>query len=269
MIQGLCGLVLGPDKAYLIHHRLAPLVQKHGLKSFEDLCAALRQGNTAVLREAIVDAITTRETSFFRDRHVFETFRRHILPEIVERKRAGAGSTAKIRIWTVGVSTGQEAYSIAMVLHEYATNISLSAPRCDFSVLASDISARALDVAQRAEYGLAEIRRGLSAGEIDRYFERHGPRWRVRDLIRRLVEFCPINLIHPFQSLGTFDAIFCRNVLIYFDESTRRNICRQFEAMLPHAGWLVLGTAENLYGISEAFSSVRQGESLIYRKASV
>jgi chemotaxis protein methyltransferase CheR len=269
LIHGFCGLVLGPGKNYLIHHRLEPLVRQQGMQSFEELCAVLRQGSTAVLRDAIVEAITTRETSFFRDRYVFETFRRHVLPEIIERRQASPGSLAKIRLWSAGVSTGQEAYSIAMMLHQHVMDAPPGATRPDFSILASDISSAALDIAQRAEYGFSEVRRGLTSNEIERYFEKHGPRWRVREPIRNLVQFRPINLIHPFQCLGYFDAIFCRNVLIYFDEPTRRVICRQFEAMVPDGGWLVLGTAENLYGISEVFVSVRQGESLIYRKTPV
>jgi chemotaxis protein methyltransferase CheR len=186
------------------------------------------------------------------------------LPEILGRKPGERGHAPTVRLWSAGVSTGQEAFSLAMLLHEHAA--SLGAARTTWSVVASDISASALEIAQRAEYRTAELRRGLTPEEVSRHFEPQGAHWRVRQPIRQRVEFRRANLMQPFQGLGTFDAIFCRNVLIYFDELARRAICRQFEAMLPPGGWLVLGTAENLYGISDAFVSVRCGEALLYRK---
>ncbi|MCU0961130.1 MAG: protein-glutamate O-methyltransferase CheR [Pirellulaceae bacterium] len=264
LIHGLCGLVLGPDKAYLIHHRLEPLMRQQGIPSFEDLCVRLRQLDSSQLRDALVEAITTRETSFFRDRHVFDGFRRHALPQILNGGAGERGNAPPLRLWSAGVSTGQEAFSLAILLYEHAASI--SAARTTWSVVASDISASALELAQRAEYRLAELRRGLTPEEVSRHFEPHGAHWRVRQPIRQLVEFRRANLMQPFQGLGMFDAIFCRNVLIYFDEAARRAICRQFETMLPAGGWLVLGTAENLYGISDAFVSVPCGEALLYRK---
>lgn len=260
-IHSLCGLVLGPDKTYLIHHRLEPLMRQQGITSFEGLCIRLRQADSAVLRDALVEAITTRETSFFRDRHVFDAFRREALPAALGRQAGERGRAPALRAWCAGVSTGQEAYSLAMLLHGYAAR-----PGAAWSVLASDISASALEIARRAAYRLADLRRGLTPAEVHRHFEPWGALWRVRPPIRKQVEFRRTNLIQPFQGLGSFDAIFCRNVLIYFDERARRAICHQFASMLPPGGWLVLGAAENLYGISNAFESVRCGGATLYRK---
>jgi chemotaxis protein methyltransferase CheR len=136
----------------------------------------------------------------------------------------------------------------------------------DFRLLATDVSARVLAVAAAGEYARREVARGLTPGQVARYFVPRGPRWVVRDEVRRLVEFRRVNLVRPLAGLGTFDGIFCRNVLIYFDEATRRRVCGQLDALLDAGGWLVLGAAENLYGISDRFEAVPLGATLVYRK---
>jgi chemotaxis protein methyltransferase CheR len=136
----------------------------------------------------------------------------------------------------------------------------------DFRILATDVSAKALAVAAAAEYGKREVARGLRPAQVARYFTPRGHAWVVRDEVRRLVEFRRLNLLQPLACLGTFDAVFCRNVLIYFDEDRRRRVCEQLYAQLAPGGWLMLGAAENLYGISDRFESVPLGGSLAYRR---
>jgi chemotaxis protein methyltransferase CheR len=253
-IKSMCGVMLSEEKAYLIRHRLEPVVRDSGLAGFDELARRLRGPGRAALQDAVVEAITTGETAFFRDRHPFEAFRRHILPDLAALGR-------RVRLWCAGVATGQEAYSVAMTIGEVA-----EASAGAFSILATDVSARALAVARAGAYTRQEVARGLSAAQLARHFEPRGERWVVREPLRRLVEFRQVNLVQPFTALGTFDAVFCRNVLIYFDDDTRRRVCAQFHAALNDGGWLVLGSAENLFGISETFESVRLGSTLLYRR---
>ena len=266
LIHHLCGLVVGEDKAYLIRHRLGPVARASGCHSFEEFAQKLRGPDGAALHVPIVEAITTAETSFFRDGRVFEAFRSQLLPRLGEKARGGA----KVRLWCAAASTGQEPYSLAMLLREHmAAERGRGLREADFSVLATDISEKVLTVARAAEYGERETARGLTPALLARHFERRGPAWAVREPVRRLVEFRRLNLTGPLTGLPSFDAIFCRNILIYFDIDTRRRICGQLHALLPDGGWLVLGAAENLYGVSDQFEAVRFGDALVYRKAGV
>jgi chemotaxis protein methyltransferase CheR len=260
LIRGLCGVVLSEDKAYLIRHRLEPVVRDHRLSGFEELARRLRDPGGAALRDAVVEAITTGETAFFRDGRPFEAFRRHVLPDLAARRR-------RVRLWCAGVATGQEAYSVAMTVAEFAeANRGRGAGEGTFSILATDVSARALAVARAGEYTRQDAARGLSAAQLARHFEPRGQRWVVREPLRRLVEFRLANLMQPFAALGTFDAIFCRNVLIYFDDDTRRRVCAGLRAALAGGGWLLLGSAENLFGIADGLEPVRLGDALFYRR---
>jgi chemotaxis protein methyltransferase CheR len=267
-IHRLCGIVLTDDKKYLILHRLEPVVRRCGCRSFDEFRARLAGSEAARLQEAVIEAITTRETAFFRDRHPFEALRQQILPQLVRNRRNEGNATGRpIRIWSAGASTGQEPYSLAILIHELAgaSRPDGSKPE-DFSILATDVSTEALAAAKTGAYGRQQVERGLTAGQLQKHFEHCGDRWVVRPTLRKLVEFRRVNLIRPFTSLGVFDVILCRNVLIYFDEATRRTICGQFHAMLADGGWLLLGSAENLYGVSEQFASVHFGDTLVYHK---
>jgi len=261
-IRALCGVTLSEEKAYLIRHRLEPVVRDSRLSGFEELARRLREPGGAALQDAVVEAITTGETAFFRDGHPFEALRRHVLPDLAARGR-------RARLWCAGVATGQEAYSVAMTVAEF-----LEAGRGRgvgegvFSILATDVSARALAAARLGEYTRQEVARGLSAARLARHFEPRGECWAVREPVRRLVEFRRANLVQPFAALGPFDAIFCRNVLIYFDDDTRRRVCAQMRAALADGGWLLLGSAENLFGIADGLESVRLGDALFYRRPS-
>jgi chemotaxis protein methyltransferase CheR len=268
LVHGLCGLVLSEEKEYLVRHRLGPVARAAGCRCFEEFAQKLRGPDGPALHDAIVAAITTGETSFFRDGHPFEAFRRH-LPRLAERARgrlAGPGGV-RVRLWCAATSTGQEPYSLAMLLDEWVgTNPGSGVGLRDFSILASDVSARVLAAAAVGEYSDRELARGLTPGQLRRHFEPQGERWRLREPLRRLVAFRRLNLVRSLPALGRFDVIFCRNVMIYFDEATRRRVVDQFAAVLEDGGWLMLGAAENLYGVSDRFESVRDGETLVYVK---
>ncbi len=260
-----CGLVVGDDKEYLIRDRLEGVIERRGLKSFEELCDRLVRRVDEDLTAAVIDAVTTQETSFFRDRHVFDALAREIFPRLAAASRQ---PQRRVRILSAGVSTGQEAYSLAILAHEATLGEPDDATRNNaFSILGTDISAAAIQIAAAGVYDQREIARGISEGQAMRYFDTHETKYRVREPIRRFAEFRRANLAQSITHLGTFDLICCRNVMIYFDEPTRKQICRQFHQMLAEDGWLLLGAAENVYGISTDFVSMPLGEALIYRKS--
>jgi chemotaxis protein methyltransferase CheR len=269
LIHRLCGLVIADDKEYLIRHRLESLVKSSGCRSFDDFLGKLTSPDSLSLQEAVVEAITTQETSFFRDRHPFEAIRDRILPEMASSLRIAESpyGRRKIRVMCCGASTGQEPYSLAMLISEYsAMRPSVEIAETDFSILAIDISTNALATAAAAKYSQREIDRGLTPEQVRRFFEREGDHWILKPSLRRLVEFRHINLMQPFAGLGTFHLILCRNVLIYFDLAARQRICTQFYEMLAGGGWLVLGSAESLLGIDHQFQSLRHGDTLLFRK---
>jgi chemotaxis protein methyltransferase CheR len=256
--------VISDDKQYLIRDRLGPLLGERGLTSFEDLCRCLQAGLDDRFLETVVDAVTTRETSFFRDPHVFQALAAELLPRLV----AEASPPGRpIRIWSAGTANGQEAYSLAMATQEFAQAASIDPARQPvFSILASDISAAALRVAQAGDYEARDLARGISGPRTARFFQLQNKTYSIKPAVRKLVEFRQVNLCKPFTGLGTFDLICCRNVLIYFDVATRQQICQRFHGALRDGGWLLLGTAENLYGIATNFESLKFGDALVYRK---
>lgn len=266
VIHRLCGLVIGQDKGYLIRHRLEPLICREGLTSFEQLVERLQSHNSARLHDALVEAITTKETSFFRDRAFFQALQEHVLPECAATLKRSAGQRHRIRIWSAGCSTGQECYSLAMLIRDLATGDEAGLQEPHFNILASDISADALETAKTGRYGLAEVTRGLTQPLLAHHFHHRGSHWVVEESLRRLVQFRRFDLLHPPTDLGPFDLILCRNVLIYFDDSTRRRVCRGFYDLLQTAGYLALGSAESLFGIDVHFETVKYGRVLLYRK---
>jgi chemotaxis protein methyltransferase CheR len=271
-IQDLCGITLPRDKSYLIQQRLEPVVVTAGCKGFGEFYQMLKQSPLLNIRGQIIDAITTNETSFFRDNHPFITFEKHLLPmlgqRILERKaRDLSRKGPKVCIWSAGASTGQEPYSLAILIHEYAlAHRGLGISKDDFRLIATDISSEMLKRATAGEYSELEVRRGMSADRITAYFEKVGTHWFVRSEIRSMVEFRQINLVKPFTMLGGFDGILCRNVLIYFDMDTKNRMLDQFYEILSDSGFLLLGSSENLYGITEKFDPVKYGETLVYTK---
>jgi len=260
-----CGIALKEDKKYLIHQRLEPLLKSYQIKSFSELSAQLMRSASQKLREDIILAMTTNETSFFRDRHPFETFEKHILEQFKKEIHQQKGK--KIRIWSAGSSTGQEAYSIAMLIYEFVERNKFEGITLDsFVIAASDISTRALNKAKSAEYYEAEVNRGLSPDRKRKYFKKVEKHWQLEKQIRNMVTFYQLNFIESLSRMGTFDMIFCRNVLIYFDTHMKTRIIQQFHRMLIPKGYLILGAMENAHNESEIFLPVRFGSTLLYQK---
>ncbi len=267
VIHQLCGLALGPDKAYLVRHRLGPLVVSEGLTSFDELLARLQSRSGSRLHDAIIEAITTKETSFFRDRGFFQFLRKTVLPEHIETLRRISSLRHRIRIWSAGCSTGQEPYSVAILIRDLVESVgSDSLAENKFTILATDLSAEALEFAKTGRYSQANAERGLSEADLARHFHRAGRHWVVDESLRRLVQFRRFDLLSSPSALGAFDLILCRNVLIYFDEATRHRVCQGLFGALQSGGWLALGAAESLFGVDHRLETVKLGHVLCYRK---
>jgi chemotaxis protein methyltransferase CheR len=270
LVRTLCGLVLSDDKTYLVRTRLESVVRAHGFATFSEYLGRLQQFNAAQMRDELVEALTTGETSFNRDKHPFEEFRRQILPALantIRERRERKYPVPLARIWSAGCSTGQEPYSIAMAVNDYtAGNPALGVRPEHFPILATDVSARSLNVAREGRYHERDLDRGLTAEQRLRYFRQQGDIWTLNDTLRRQIEFRRLNFIDPVVNLGPFEVIFCRNVMIYFDEPTRQRLCDQFYSLLSTGGLLILGAAESLYGIKTAFQTEQIGNTFVYRK---
>lgn len=266
LIHQWSGLVIGQNKAYLIRHRLEPLVRSSGLNDFDGLLQRLQSRGQTKLQNAVIDAITTQETSFFRDSRFFESLAKHVLPECAAALKHAGGGRSRIRIWSAGSSTGQEAYSLAILVREFIEASNGSLKEHHVSILASDISGEALDAAKEGIYSKAGVERGLSEPRLKRHFTRRGDRWIVNDSLRQLVQFRHFNLMDSPEEMGMFDLVLCRNVMIYFDEATRRKLCQGLYSVLQPGGWLALGSAESLYGMVERLETVLHAKTILYRK---
>ena len=244
VLKDLSGLDLSADKQYLIESRLLPLARKTGLSDLGDLVQKMKSGSPALIKQ-VVEAMTTNETFFFRDKVPFDHFRDTIMPEIL---RARAGRKA-IRIWCAAGSTGQEPYSIAMCLREMGA--ALAGWRIE--IVATDLSQEVLEKSKSGIYSQFEVQRGLPIQFLVKYFKQIGELWQINADIRAMVQHRQLNLLHDFSSLGVFDVIFCRNVLIYFDQETKINIFGRLARVIESDGFLVLGAAETVVGLTEAF----------------
>ena len=249
------GLIITPDKAYLVESRLNPVAQKHGLADLNALFTALARGDEK-LAAAVTEAMTTNETSWFRDSKPFDLFRKELLPEILERKAA----IKQLRIWSAAASTGQEAYSLAMILKEEAAR--LSGWRVD--IVGTDISEAALAQARSGVYSHFEVQRGLPAQLLVKYFEKVDGVWRIIAPLKSMITFRTFNLLDSLSALGSFDIIFCRNVLIYFDVETKAKALDAMSGRLNPNGVIVLGGAETVLGISDRLEPVPERRG-VYR----
>jgi chemotaxis protein methyltransferase CheR len=237
------GLDLSADKQYLVESRLIPLARKSGLPGIAELVAKIKSGSDA-LTSVVVEAMTTNETFFFRDKIPFDHLRQTILPALLQ---ARAGRRA-LRIWCAASSTGQEPYSVAMCVKEFA---GLAGWRVE--IVATDLSQGVLEKAKAGIYSQFEVQRGLPIQMLVKYFTQVGELWQLNADIRAMVQHRQLNLLQDLSHLGTFDVIFCRNVLIYFDQDTKAGVFGRLARMLDTDGVLLLGAAESVVGISEAF----------------
>lgn len=272
LARTLCGLVLTDDKTYLVRTRLEPVVLRLKCGSFAEYLAKLRDPGATGLRDELVESLTTGETSFFRDEHPFTEFRQRILPELAEKIRKRREERYPIpacRIWSAGCSTGQEPYSISMSIADYiAGNPALGLRLEHFPILATDVSAKSLAIAREGRYAERDLERRIPMDQRSRHFTPRGDQWVVRDELRRTIDFRRLNFVSGDVNLGPFDAIFCRNVLIYFDAAIRQRLCDLFFQLLNPDGLLILGSAESLYGLTTPFVSGYIGRTLAFRKPS-
>ena len=238
------GLSLSLEKRYLAESRLGILCRRRGIDGIATLIQLLRPGTDAALENAVIEAMTTNETLFFRDQTPFELFRNVILPE----RLALNERTRSLRIWCAAVSTGQEAYSLAMILDEMAPRLA----GWKVQIIGTDISGEVLDRARLGVYSQFEIQRGLPIQMLLKHFQQDGDKWQVSERLRAMVELKRHNLLEPSGHLGQFDVIFCRNVLIYFDVQTKAKVLEALAPRLAPKGAILLGAAETVVGISTA-----------------
>ena len=250
--------VLDATKGYLVEARLAPVARDHGFGSVTQLIASLRSTHHGPLHDLVVDSMTTNETSFFRDLRPFTVLERHVLPELVERRAAQRTLT----IWSAACSSGQEPYSIAMLLRERFPHI---AQTWNVRIIASDLSGAMLARAASGRFSQLEINRGLPAALLVKYFVRDGAEWQIRDDVRQMIEFRAVNLVKPWPYLPMADVVFVRNVLIYFDVPTKQHVLDQTLNILRPDGYLFLGAAETTLNLDDRFERCNQEQTSYYR----
>jgi chemotaxis protein methyltransferase CheR len=239
------GLTLSAEKQYLLESRLLPVVRRNGLANLAELVTRLKSATTSPLAMAVIEAMTTNETYFFRDKVPFDHLRDTVIPSLV----AARTREKRIRIWCTAASSGQEPFSIAMVLKSMASQ--LRGYRAE--ILATDLSGEVLDRAKAGVFSQFEVQRGLPIQLLVRYFNKVGDNWQIAPEIRDMVQFRTLNLLHDFSPLGSFDLIFCRNVLIYFDQPSKIAVLERLVRQIPDDGFLFLGAAETVVGLTERF----------------
>jgi chemotaxis protein methyltransferase CheR len=235
------GLVLDADKRYLVESRVTPVMRRAGLSELGELVLVLEQNKMPALAQEVIQAMTINETYFFRDRVPFESLRKSVLAELI----AGRTAQKRLRIWCAASSTGQEAYSISMILDEFCTR--LGGWRVE--IIATDLSEAALAKARKAVYSQFEVQRGLSTAQLLRYFDQAGDMWQLKESIRSRVDYRHFNLLGDYSAFGNFDLIFCRNVLIYFEAERKTDVLNRMTRLLASDGLLVLGASESILGL--------------------
>jgi chemotaxis protein methyltransferase CheR len=253
-VRARVGIVLEDNKHYLFESRLAPIVRQYGLGSINDLCVLLRAKRNVALAHQVVEAMTTNETYFFRDPAQYEAIRTVLLPRLKAEKR----DTQSLRFWSAASSTGQEAYSLGMLLLENGLQ------DWNMQILGTDFSEKVVERARSGLYQQIEVNRGLPASLLVKYFRRSGLEWQLTDAVRRMVRFETIDLRKSMRSLGPFDLVFCRNVMIYFDNATKKSIVKEIHSTLFHGGWLLLGGAETAISLEERFDRQTVGNVSVY-----
>ncbi|ADG67742.1 Protein-glutamate O-methyltransferase [Planctopirus limnophila DSM 3776] len=250
------GLALGSGKEYLLEARLIPIANSLGMPSLVELVRHLRVRRDENLEATITEAMTTNETLFFRDKTPFDELKEQILPELITNRQ----TSRRLRIWSAAASTGQEAYSLLMTIRESFPQLS----SWRIEVIGTDISQQALSKARQGTYSQFEVQRGLPIQLLVKYFQQVPEGWQISQELRNAVTFKPLNLLENLSSLGEFDIIFCRNVLIYFEQANKTTILDRMERQLRPDGYLVLGAAETVLGVTNRFQRVRSCKSAVY-----
>ncbi len=255
-----CGILLADHKQYLVQSRLGKIMQEHALASLAELVKLLERPGGNALKDRVIDAMTTNETLWFRDSHPYEILKNKLLPEVKDKQQR-----QKLRIWSAACSTGQEPYSMSMVIDEFKK----SNPGSFLSgeeIIATDISASALQQARAAQYEMLALGRGLDKERLQKHFRANPDgSWTVSPAIKSRVRFQSINLLGQYTSLGQFDIIFCRNVLIYFSSELKLEILRKMHKQLVPGGYLLLGASESLSGLSDKYKMIHCRPGIIYQ----
>jgi chemotaxis protein methyltransferase CheR len=255
-----CGILLAEHKQYLVQSRLSKIMREQNCESLSELVQRLRRPGGNALKESVINAMTTNETLWFRDTHPYEILAKRLLPEINAERRY-----QKLRIWSAACSTGQEPYSISMVIEEFKRT-NPGALSSGEEILATDISTNVLEQAQRGEYEMLALGRGLSQERLKKYFVASGQGcWQIRPEIKSRVRFQSLNLLGQYSALGQFDIIFCRNVLIYFSSDVKQEILRKMRRQLRPGGYLLLGASESLSGLSDIYKMIHCRPGIIYQ----
>jgi chemotaxis protein methyltransferase CheR len=253
LLKDRSGLMLTGDKQYLVESRLMPIARKAGLSRLGDLVQRLKIGPEALVVD-VVEAMTTNESFFFRDKTPFDLFRDAVMPALL----AARAAQRQIRIWCAAASTGQEPYSLAMCLHEMGDRVA----GWRIEVLGTDLSTEVLEKAKAGLYSQFEVQRGLPIGLLVKYFTQVGELWEIAPHIRSKVQYRSLNLLNNFAHLGMFDVVFCRNVLIYFDQDTKVDVLNRIARILQPDGYLVLGAAETVVGLTDCFKPLPERRGL-------
>jgi chemotaxis protein methyltransferase CheR len=258
LLKDRSGLDLSADKQYLVESRLVPLARRAGVPGLPELVQKLKSGGGEALTAEVVEAMTTNETFFFRDKVPFDHLRQTILPDLLQAR----ANRRSLRIWCAASSTGQEPYSIAMCLKEFGSTLA----GWRIEILATDLSQAVLEKSKAGIFSQFEVQRGLPIQLLVKHFSQTGELWQLNADIRGMVQHRQLNLLQDFSHLGAFDVIFCRNVLIYFDQDTKSNIFGRLARVLEPDGYLLLGAAETVVGLTDAFKPCPERRGL-YRSS--
>jgi len=248
------GIVLEDGKEYLFESRLVPVAEHLGLASVNELCATLQVSRNAVMTQMVAEAMTTNETYFFREPVHYEAIKKVLLPKIVELRR----DSKRMRFWSAASSTGQEAFSLAMMLAEEGLQ------DWNIEILGTDFCSKVVERARSGVFQQIEVNRGLPASLLVKYFHRSGLSWQLSDTVRRMTRFETLDLRSSMRTLGPFDLVFCRNVMIYFDSDTKWRIIKEIHGTLFRGGWLILGGAETCTCLGDYFEQQKIGNTTVY-----
>jgi chemotaxis protein methyltransferase CheR len=248
------GIVLEDNKHYLFESRLAPIVRQLSLGSINDLCALLHSRSNPEIGQQVVEAMTTNETYFFRDPAQYDAIRTVLLPQLKQDR----GDTRKLRFWSAASSTGQEAYSLAMLLLDEGLK------DWNIELLGTDFCSKVVKRARAGIYQQIEVNRGLPTPLLLKHFRRAGLDWQLNETVRRMAHFETIDLRNSMRALGPFDLVFCRNVMIYFDNETKRRIMKELHSTLFRGGWLLLGGTETAFGLDDWYDRRTIGNTTVY-----
>ena len=259
-LEKACGILLGSNKQYLVSSRLNKLMEQQGIKTLGELVQRMQGQPRSGLREQVVDAMTTNETLWFRDTYPFEVLKNRVYPEMLK-----SNGGQRLRIWSAACSSGQEPYTLSMTTEEFERN-NLGQLKAGVQIVATDLSASMLATCKSGEYDSLAMGRGLSQERLQKYFDpKEGGRWAIKPAIKSRVEFRALNLLDSYASLGKFDIVFCRNVLIYFSAEVKKDILLRIHGALKPGGYLFLGASEALNGLPDHYQMVQCSPGIIYK----